>query len=59
MSKPNQINEGGIIGTGAGLVNQNSEAFKELQKAIQARSQTLTEQEKVVNRLLSVRFQII
>ena len=52
------VNEGGIIGTGEGLVNQNSKEFKELQKIIKSRSKELAESEIVANQLLSLRFQM-
>ena len=58
MSKQKIINEGGIIGTGKGLVNQNSEEFKELQKVIKGKSGELKEPELIANRLLSLRFQM-
>jgi len=58
MSKQKIINEGGIQGTGEGLVNQNSNEFKELQKLIEARSKELSESELIANQLLSLRFQM-
>lgn len=58
MSKQRIINEGGIQGTGEGLVNQNSKEFKELQKLIKSRSQELSESESITNQLLSLRFQM-
>lgn len=58
MSNQKIVNEGGIIGTGEGLVNQNSKEFKELQKLIKSRSKELAESEMVANQLLSLRFQM-
>lgn len=58
MSKQEIINEGGIIGTGRGLINQNSKEFKELQRIIRERSSELKDSELIANRLLSVRFQM-
>jgi len=58
MSKQKIINEGGIIGTGKELVNQNSKEFKELQRIIKERSSELKEAELIANRLLSLRFQM-
>ena len=58
MSNQKIVNEGGIIGTGEGLVNQNSKEFKELQKIIKSRSKELAESEIVANQLLSLRFQM-
>jgi addiction module HigA family antidote len=58
MNNQKIVNEGGIIGTGEGLVNQNSKEFKELQKLIIARSRALKESEIITNKLLSIRFQM-
>ncbi len=58
MSKQKIINEGGVIGIGEGLVNQNSKEFRELQKSIRERSEELTETELIANQLLSIRFQM-
>ena len=58
MSKQKIVNEGGITGTGKGLVNQNSKEFKELQRMIIGRSGELEESEVIANRLLSLRFQM-
>ncbi len=57
MSKKKNINQEGIIGTGKGLVNQNSRAFKALQKTIRARFEELNESEKRAHQLLSQRLQ--
>ena len=58
MSKQRIVNEGGIIGTGKGLVNQNSREFKELQRIIKEKSTGLEESVLIANRLLSLRFQM-
>ena len=58
MSNQKIINEGGIIGTGRGLVNQNSKEFKELQRIIKEKSGEIKESELIANRLLSLRFQM-
>lgn len=58
MSKQKIVNEGGITGTGKGLVNRNSKEFKELQRMIIERSGELEESEVIANRLLSLRFQM-
>lgn len=58
MSKQNKINEGGIMGTGKGLVNQNSEEFKELQRLIKEKSGHQKESDRIRNHLLSLRFQM-
>ena len=52
------INEGGIIGSGEGLVNQNSREFKELQRMIKERSVGMKESEWIANQLFSIRFQM-
>lgn len=58
MDEQKIINEGGIIGTGRGLVNQNSKEFKALQNVIRAKSKELKESELIANQLLSLRFQM-
>jgi addiction module HigA family antidote len=58
MTKKRNIKPGEIIGTGEDLVNQNSQDFKALQKAIRARSEELEESEKIAHQLLSLRFQM-
>ena len=52
------INEGGIIGSGEGLVNQNSREFKELQRMIKERFIGMKESEWIANQLFSIRFQM-
>lgn len=58
MSKQTIINEGGITGTGEGLVNQNSQSFKELQRLIQERAGRQHAYERIQNQLLSLRLQM-
>lgn len=58
MNNQKKINKGGIIGTGEGLVNQNSKDFKELQQLILKKSSELDKSESIVNKLLSIRFQM-
>jgi addiction module HigA family antidote len=58
MNNQRVINEGGVIGTGEGLVNQNSRDFKELQRLILKNSSELDKSESIINKLLSVRFQM-
>ncbi|MEL7123179.1 MAG: helix-turn-helix domain-containing protein [Bacteroidota bacterium] len=58
MSKQKIVNEGGIIGKGEGLVNQNSKDFKLLQEIINGRSNELNKTDSIINRLLSIRFQM-
>jgi addiction module HigA family antidote len=58
MSKSKKLNEGGIQGTGEGLVNQNSESFKKLQELIESHSKEQSASEQLWNRLISLRFQM-
>lgn len=58
MHKLKIVNEGGIIGSGEGLVNQNSKEFKELQRLIKIRSSEFKESQLIDNQLLSLRFQM-
>ncbi|KAA3628744.1 MAG: addiction module antidote protein, HigA family [Bacteroidetes bacterium] len=58
MGKQKIKNEGGVIGTGAGLVNQNSKEFKALRQLIETRSKEQGGEDFVVNQLLSLRFQM-
>lgn len=58
MAYPKIINEGGITGTGEGLVNQNSEEFKELQRIIRENAANSKDSELIFNQLLSLRFQM-
>jgi plasmid maintenance system antidote protein VapI len=52
------INEGGINGSGEGLVNTNSKEFKYLQRMIKEASMAQSEQQKTENHFLSIRFQM-
>lgn len=58
MEEDKILNEGGINGLGLGLINTNSQDFKALQQAIKRFSKNLTEEQKLENRLLSIRFQM-
>lgn len=58
MKKKEIINEGGINGLGVGVVNTNSEEFKELQRIITAKSKKQSSKEILENKLLSLRFQM-
>ncbi len=53
------VNEGGINGSGKGLVNINSKDFKALQSAIKQHAAGLSDKQKRENILLSVRFQLV
>lgn len=52
------VNEGGINGSGEGVVNINSKDFKALQAMIKERSKLLSPEEKRNNTMLSIRFQM-
>ncbi len=54
----NIINEGGINGTGKGVVNVNSQDYKELRKVIKEKVQDLDEKEKLKYGIISVRLQM-
>ena len=58
MSTKKIVNAGGINGLGEGLINTNSDEFKHLQKMIKQASQNESEQEKIENQFLSIRFQM-
>lgn len=59
MEKRNRIiNEGGINGSGTGVVNVNSEDYKALQKAIIDHSKQRTPEQKTKTRLWSLRLQM-
>jgi len=58
MENEKIINEGGIQGTGEGLVNLNSREFKVLQQLIEQKSGRLEPSEIIKNRILSLRFQM-
>lgn len=55
---PKDIIEEGINGLGEGVVNTNSESFKELRKMIVQESQLRDPIERIKDRLLGVRFQL-
>lgn len=52
------INEGGINGTGKGVVNINSQDYKSLQKIVQEHAQKQTLEERLNYELISLQLQI-
>lgn len=58
MKKRDIINEGGVNGLGVGVVNTNTKEFKELQRAIIAKSKKQSKKKILENKLLSLRFQM-
>ncbi len=56
--KNQEINAGGVNGTGEGVVNVNSESFKALRKAVEEHAKTIPEKDKIRYRLISVRLQM-
>ncbi len=52
------INEGGINGTGKGVVNVNSKDYKGLQKAIQEHAKQQSYQQKINYELISLKLQM-
>lgn len=58
MKKEKIINEGGINGLGIGVVNTNSEEFKELQRLIIVKAKKQSKKKILENKLLSLRFQM-
>ena len=58
MNTKEGINAGGINGLGEGLINTNSAEFKHLQNMIKQASQNESEQQKIENQFLSIRFQM-
>ncbi len=58
MAKQATINAGGINGLGAGLVNTNSREFRELQSMIKKAAADISEEKRLENALLSIRFQM-
>lgn len=58
MKKEKEINEGGINGLGEALVNTNSSDFAELKTIIKKLSAGQSEEERLENALLSIRFQM-
>ncbi|MBK8492791.1 MAG: hypothetical protein IPL49_18390 [Saprospirales bacterium] len=58
MKKEKEINAGGINGLGEALVNTNSHDFMELKAMIKKHSSSQSEEEKMENAFLSIRFQM-
>lgn len=58
MGNQKIINEGGKIGSGKGLINQNAQDFKILQEKIKKHAEELDKTELIQNRLLSLKFQM-
>jgi addiction module HigA family antidote len=58
MKPAKEINSGGINGLGEALVNTNSRDFLELKSMIQQHASSLTEEERMENAFLSIRFQM-
>lgn len=58
MSKNKTINAGGINGLGTGLINLNSNDFKELRRIIKKSAESLKEEKRIENQLLSIRFRM-
>ena len=52
------INQGGVNGSGVGLVNTSSRDFKDLKYAMQAAFETQNEAKKIENGLLALRFRM-
>lgn len=52
------VNEGGINGTGKGIVNTNSKDFKELQKAIIEHAKNQSSEDKIRYKLISLKLQM-
>lgn len=58
MKKEKEINAGGVNGLGEALVNTNSQDFTELKAMIKRLSANQSEEERIENELLSIRFQM-
>jgi plasmid maintenance system antidote protein VapI len=58
MNTERIINEGGVNGSGLGLVNTNSNDFKELKSVMQNAFHVQTETLKIENGLLALRFRM-
>jgi hypothetical protein len=58
MKSTKEINPGGVNGLGEALVNTNSRDFLELKAMIQKHASSLSEEEKMENAFLSIRFQM-
>jgi hypothetical protein len=51
------INEGGINGTGKGVVNTNSQSYKDLQNIIQVQVKKQSVQEQLTYKLIGLKLQ--
>jgi addiction module HigA family antidote len=58
MGKKQEVNAGGINGLGEGLINTNSSDFLALKDIIKETAGTQSEQDKIENGFLSIRFQM-
>ena len=58
MSNQNTTNIGGINGLGESLINTNSLEFRALKNMIHESFQSQSEEERIANSLLSIRFQM-
>ena len=58
MKKEKEINPGGINGLGEALVNTNTRDFAELKSVIKKLSSSQSEEERIENAFLSIRFQM-
>ena len=52
------INEGGINGTGQGVVNINSKDYKDLQKAVQEHAKKQSFQQKMTYEMIGLKLQL-
>ena len=58
MEEDKFINEGGINGTGKGLVNTNSKEFQILRQKIEEASEKRNSIDRIEDRLLGIRFRM-
>lgn len=58
MEDPKNINQGGINGLGKGIVNTHDNSFIALQAMIEASFKKQSEDQKLSNAFLSIRFQM-
>lgn len=58
MRKEKIVNIGGINGLGADLINTNSKDFQALQSMLAKVATSLSEEERLANQFLSIRFQM-
>ncbi len=58
MTMKKIINEGGINGTGKGVVNINSQDYKDLQRIIQAKAKKQSSEEQMTYKLIGLRLQM-